>query len=118
MPYSPEYLELWTSLAFENNDKKRLYSYQSFQGRDRKRQTDELFWRNSNELGLDLTGLGFILDNATLLLALPKQFDIRTVKDAFRKQYAKHVSQMCKFIRISYTAYNKAAVAELALEEE
>ena len=65
MPYSPEYLELWTSLAFENNDKKRLYSYQSFQGRDRKRQTDELFWRNSNELGLDLTGLGFILDNDT-----------------------------------------------------
>ena len=65
MPYSPEYLELWTSLAFENQDKKRLYSYQTFQGRDRKRQTDELFWRNSNELGLDLSGLGFVIDNTT-----------------------------------------------------
>ena len=57
-----------------------------------------------------------ILDNATLLLALPKQFDIRTEKEAFRKQYAKHISQMCKFIRISYKEFNKAA--EVALEEE
>ena len=65
MPYSPEYLELWTSLEFENADKRRLYSYQTFQGRDRKRQTDELFWRNSNELGIDLSGLGFVIDNTT-----------------------------------------------------
>ena len=65
MPYSPEYLELWGSLAFENEDKRRLYSYQTFQGRDRKRQTDELFWRNSNELGLDLSGIGFVIDNTT-----------------------------------------------------
>jgi len=70
MPYTPEYLELWQSLDFANNDKKRLYSYQSFQGRDRKRQTDELFWRNSNELGIDLSGMGFIIDNSTGELTL------------------------------------------------
>ena len=70
MPYTPEYLELWQSLDFANNDKKRLYSYQSFQGRDRKRQTDELFWRNSNELGIDLSGMGFVIDNSTGELTL------------------------------------------------
>jgi len=48
-----------------------------------------------------------ILNNAALLLVLPKQFDIRTEKDAFRKAYGKHVSQMCKFIRVSYREYNK-----------
>ena len=65
MPYNPEYLQIWDSLFFENADKKRLYSYQSFQGRDRKRQTDELFWRNSNDLGIDLTGMGLVIDNTT-----------------------------------------------------
>jgi len=65
MPYNPEYLQIWDSLFFENQDKKRLYSYQSFQGRDRKRQTDELFWRNSNDLGIDLSGMGLTIDNAT-----------------------------------------------------
>ena len=65
MPYNPEYLQIWDSLFFENQDKKRLYSYQSFQGRDRKRQTDELFWRNSNDLGIDLSGMGLTIDNTT-----------------------------------------------------
>ena len=65
MPYNPEYLQIWDSLFFENADKKRLYSYQSFQGRDRKRQTDELFWRNSNDLGIDLSGMGLVIDNGT-----------------------------------------------------
>ena len=65
MPYNPEYLQIWDSLFFENADKKRLYSYQSFQGRDRKRQTDELFWRNSNDLGIDLSGMGLSIDNST-----------------------------------------------------
>ena len=51
--------------------------------------------------------IGLIEDNVSLLLALPKQFDIRTEKDSFRKAYGKHVSQMCKFIRISYKEYNK-----------
>ena len=74
--------------------------------------------KGDGEQYLTVDHIELILENATLLLALPKKFDIRTEKDAFSKQYAKHVSQMCKFIRISYKAYNKAAAAELALEEE
>ena len=65
MAYSPEYLEIWNSLYFEDDDKRNLYSYQSFQGRDRKRQTDELFWRNNNTVGIDLSGIGFVINNNT-----------------------------------------------------
>ena len=53
--------------------------------------------------------IAVILENATLLLGLPKQFDIRSEKPVFRKQYGKHISQMCKFIRISYKEFNKAS---------
>ena len=74
--------------------------------------------KSDTEQYLNVERIESILENATLLLALPKQFDIRTEKPAFRKQYAKHVSQMCKFIRISYKEFNKAAEAQVELEEE
>jgi hypothetical protein len=74
--------------------------------------------KGNGEQFLPVEHIESILDNAKLLLALPKQFDIRTEKAAFRKQYAKHVSQMCKFIRISYKSFNKAEAEKAESEEE
>ena len=51
--------------------------------------------------------IGLILENTKQLKELPSKFDINTDKFFFRKQYAKHVSQICMHIRVAYKAYAK-----------
>lgn len=51
--------------------------------------------------------IGLILEQTKHLKALPGKFDIETDKFFFRKQYAKHVSQICMHIRVAYKAYIK-----------
>jgi len=51
--------------------------------------------------------IGFILEHTKHLKELPTKFDIDTDKFFFRKQYAKHVSQICMHLRVSFKAYNK-----------
>jgi hypothetical protein len=64
--------------------------------------------KGDGEQYLSVEHIEVILENATLLLALPKKYDLNSDMVAFRKAYGKHISQMCKFIRISYKAFNKA----------
>jgi|GEM_PF-3483003 len=46
--------------------------------------------------------IGLILENTKHLKELPTKFDIETDTFFFRKQYAKHVSQICMHIRVAY----------------
>ncbi len=51
--------------------------------------------------------IGLILEQTKHLKELPTKFDIETDTFFFRKQYAKHVSQICMNIRVSYKNYTK-----------
>lgn len=51
--------------------------------------------------------IGLILEQTKHLKALPNKYNIETDTFFFRKQYAKHVSQICMHIRVSYKSYIK-----------
>jgi len=63
-------------------------------------KTDENNYLSTEKIGL-------ILENTKHLKELPSKFDIDTDKFFFRKQYAKHVSQICMHIRVAYKTYSK-----------
>jgi len=63
--------------------------------------------KNDTDNYLTTEKIGLILENTKHLKALPSKFDIETDKFFFRKQYAKHVSQICMHIRVAYKNYNK-----------
>ena len=56
---------------------------------------------------LNTEKIGLILEQTKYLKELPSKFDIENDKFFFRKQYAKHVSQICMHFRVSYKNYNK-----------
>ena len=63
--------------------------------------------KNDIDNYLSTEKIGLILDNTKHLKELPSKFDIETAKFFFRKQYAKHVSQICMHVRVAYKAYVK-----------
>jgi hypothetical protein len=63
-------------------------------------KTDEYNYLSTEKIGL-------ILEQTKHLKELPDKFDIEKDKFFFRKQYAKHVSQICMHIRIAHKAYVK-----------
>jgi len=63
--------------------------------------------KNDTDSYLTTEKIGLILEQTKHLKALPAKFDIETDKFFFRKQYAKHVSQICMHIRVAYKSYNK-----------
>jgi len=63
--------------------------------------------KNEKDTYLSTEKIGLILGNTKHLKELPNKFDIETEEFFFRKQYAKHVSQICMHIRIAYKTFTK-----------
>ena len=65
MPFNPEYIILNNSQEFDSPDRKLAYQYRHFQDFGRKKQTDDLFFRNSNIVGQGVGFIGLNIDNST-----------------------------------------------------
>jgi hypothetical protein len=72
---------------------------------------------NSNNY-LSTAKIGLILENTKHLKKLPLKFDIETEEFFFRKQYAKHVSQICMHIRVAYKAYVKEQNGSVSIQSD